>query len=344
MTVRDLQGWQRLLILAPAFVIGIGLIAAVLILLVRAFLDSVRDVEHKRVLWIGGVAARRRRRPAHLPRGGVAEGVAPSGRLRTLDRPMDSAPGRSRRAHREELGALRDELGVSSTLAAVLVRRGYADPAAARHVPRGSAAGPRPVRARRHGRGGRDDPRGRRRRPADRVHGDYDADGICATALAVFLLRELGADPVWHLPSRFEEGYGLAAQTIARLADDGVDLVLTVDCGITAVAEVEEATPARPRGRRHGPSPARPTSSPTARSSRRSRATTRSRGSAAPRVVWKLAEALLGAAHPVPRPPPRRRRARDGRRRRAARRREPRARARAACGASPRRRSPACGR
>ena len=57
----------------------------------------------------------------------------------------------------------------------------------------------------------------------------------------MFLLRELGADPVWHLPSRFEEGYGLDAQTIAKLAADGVDLVLTVDCGITAVAEVAEA-------------------------------------------------------------------------------------------------------
>ena len=44
------------------------------------------------------------------------------------------------------------------------------------------------------------------------VHGDYDADGICATALAVFLLRELGADPVWHLPSRFEEGYGVSSE------------------------------------------------------------------------------------------------------------------------------------
>ena len=38
------------------------------------------------------------------------------------------------------------------------------------------------------------------------VHGDYDVDGICATALAVLFLRELGADVVWHLPSRFEEG------------------------------------------------------------------------------------------------------------------------------------------
>ena len=73
------------------------------------------------------------------------------------------------------------------------------------------------------------------------VHGDYDADGICATALAVLLLRELEADVAWHLPSRFEEGYGLNGQTLTRLAEEGFDLVLTVDCGITAVAEVEHA-------------------------------------------------------------------------------------------------------
>jgi single-stranded-DNA-specific exonuclease len=73
------------------------------------------------------------------------------------------------------------------------------------------------------------------------VHGDYDVDGICATALAVLVLRELGADVVWHLPSRFEEGYGVSSGTLARLADDGIGLVLTVDCGITAVAEVAEA-------------------------------------------------------------------------------------------------------
>ena len=54
-------------------------------------------------------------------------------------------------------------------------------------------------------------------------------------------LREIGADVGWHLPSRFEEGYGVSATTIARLAEEGVKLILTVDCGITAVAEVEEA-------------------------------------------------------------------------------------------------------
>jgi single-stranded-DNA-specific exonuclease len=74
------------------------------------------------------------------------------------------------------------------------------------------------------------------------VHGDYDVDGICATAHAVSILRELGADVVWHLPSRFEEGYGVSGETLGRLADDGVGLVLTVDCGITAVDEIAEAT------------------------------------------------------------------------------------------------------
>jgi len=58
----------------------------------------------------------------------------------------------------------------------------------------------------------------------------------------VLTLRELGAEVEWHLPSRFDEGYGVSRQTIARLAADGCGLVLTVDCGITAVEEVDEAT------------------------------------------------------------------------------------------------------
>ena len=59
------------------------------------------------------------------------------------------------------------------------------------------------------------------------VHGDYDVDGICATALGVLVLRELGADAVWQLPSRFEEGYGVSSVTLTKLAADGVGLVLT---------------------------------------------------------------------------------------------------------------------
>src|SRR3954471_14421113 len=73
------------------------------------------------------------------------------------------------------------------------------------------------------------------------VHGDYDVDGIWATVLAVLVLRGLGADVAWHLPSRFEEGYGVSGATLERLAEEGCGLVLTVDCGITAVDEVRRA-------------------------------------------------------------------------------------------------------
>src|SRR5205814_2714171 len=66
-------------------------------------------------------------------------------------------------------------------------------------------------------------------------------DGIGPPARAARALGELGADVSWHLPSRFEEGYGVQAETLARLADAGCGLVLTVDCGITAVDEVAEA-------------------------------------------------------------------------------------------------------
>ena len=128
------------------------------------------------------------------------------------------------------------------------------------------------------------------------MHGDYDADGICATALAVLLLRELGADPVWHLPSRFEEGYGLHADTLARLAEDGVEFVLTVDCGITAVDEVAEA---KRLGLEivvtdhHRPGEAFPDCPVVA--------TLKGgypfAGLCGTGVVWKLAEALLGPGH-----------------------------------------------
>src|SRR5438034_1729994 len=142
--------------------------------------------------------------------------------------------------HRQA-SALAKALGLSDITASVLVRRGYGDPDEARAF----LAGEQPLH----------DPfqlgdmstavariraaiaEGRR----ICVHGDYDVDGICATALAVLVLRELGADVEWHLPSRFDEGYGVSGQTLERLAEEGCGLVLTVDCGITAVEEVRRA-------------------------------------------------------------------------------------------------------
>jgi single-stranded-DNA-specific exonuclease len=131
------------------------------------------------------------------------------------------------------------ELGIARVTAAILVRRGHDTPAAARHflaaderhdplelpgareaceaILRHVAAGSRIV-----------------------VHGDYDVDGVSATAILVRALRGLGADPRWHIPSR-ADGYGLSTETVERLAASGAGLLLTADCAVTAVAEVARA-------------------------------------------------------------------------------------------------------
>jgi single-stranded-DNA-specific exonuclease len=79
------------------------------------------------------------------------------------------------------------------------------------------------------------------RRSRITVHGDYDVDGICSTAILVRSLRRLGADVDWFLPSRADDGYGLTDATVHRLRDRGTRLLVTVDCGITAVEQVAAA-------------------------------------------------------------------------------------------------------
>lgn len=69
------------------------------------------------------------------------------------------------------------------------------------------------------------------------VFGDYDVDGITATCLLTDFLRHLGADCVCYIPGRLEEGYGLNPIALRQLASDQVKLIITVDCGITAVEE-----------------------------------------------------------------------------------------------------------
>ena len=71
------------------------------------------------------------------------------------------------------------------------------------------------------------------------VFGDYDVDGITATCLLTDFLRRHGADVVSYIPGRLEEGYGLNPIALRQLAGEGVNLIITVDCGITAVAEAE---------------------------------------------------------------------------------------------------------
>ena len=198
-------------------------------------------------------------------------------------------------SHREA-SSLAAELDISETTARVLVRRGYGEPEAARSFLEGAPPDHDPFLL--------GDMAGavaaiRAAIAAGKricVHGDYDADGICATALAVLILRELGAEVEWHLPSRFEEGYGVQRETLARLAEEGCGLVLTVDCGITAVEEVAEA---RARGLEvvvtdhHRPGETLP-DCPVAATRPSDYPFPELCGTA---VVYKLGEALLGPGH-----------------------------------------------
>lgn len=139
-----------------------------------------------------------------------------------------------------EARALVEELGLSEPVAITLVRRGYTTPEAASaflqadesHSPaefnsmgevtdRILAA----VRAKRR----------------ITVHGDFDVDGVSATTIMVRVLRDLGAECDWLIPDRISDGYGLKPANVERLAQRGTSLIVTVDCGVTAVEEVAQA-------------------------------------------------------------------------------------------------------
>jgi single-stranded-DNA-specific exonuclease len=72
------------------------------------------------------------------------------------------------------------------------------------------------------------------------VYGDFDADGVTATALLTQALRALGAQVKPYIPHRIDEGYGLNSEALVKLARAGVKLVITVDCGIRSVQEVDD--------------------------------------------------------------------------------------------------------
>lgn len=137
--------------------------------------------------------------------------------------------------------ALMNELGISSTLARILVGRGIDTPATVREffdiswerVPSPwlledmQAAAARLARA-------------LERQETVAIYGDYDVDGVTATALLVQVLQDLGGLATYYIPRRGEEGYGLHQEALAELASH-TQLVVTVDCGITALAEAEFA-------------------------------------------------------------------------------------------------------
>jgi single-stranded-DNA-specific exonuclease len=138
---------------------------------------------------------------------------------------------------RDDVARLCEQLGVSDAVGQVLVRRGYGDPLRARaflaaderHEPQ-EFKGLRDAASTivEHVNAGR----------RITVHGDYDVDGVCSTAVLVRALRKLGARVDWYLPDRAAEGYGLSGATVRRLAQRGTELLITADCGITSVEEI----------------------------------------------------------------------------------------------------------
>jgi len=73
------------------------------------------------------------------------------------------------------------------------------------------------------------------------IYGDYDVDGITATALLYMVLNKLGAQVDFYLPNRLTEGYGLSKEGIDKAKAQGITLIVTVDTGITAVEQVAYA-------------------------------------------------------------------------------------------------------
>jgi single-stranded-DNA-specific exonuclease len=73
------------------------------------------------------------------------------------------------------------------------------------------------------------------------IHGDYDADGLTATAILVYALCRLGLETSYHIPNRITEGYGLSITGIQKAKEWGADLIITVDCGISSEEAVKTA-------------------------------------------------------------------------------------------------------
>lgn len=75
------------------------------------------------------------------------------------------------------------------------------------------------------------------------LYGDYDVDGITGVSILWHCLRLAGADPAFYIPDRIEEGYGINAAALSKLAADGAQVVISVDCGITAIEPAARAGP-----------------------------------------------------------------------------------------------------
>ncbi len=127
-------------------------------------------------------------------------------------------------------------------LAQVLYHRGFRDPAQARAFLDGHWDGPSdPFLLKGMAEAVTAIRRAIRERQPIAIYGDYDADGVSAAVLLAHTLRAIGATGQIHIPHRYDEGYGVNLAALRRLAEQGVRLVITVDCGISSAREIAEA-------------------------------------------------------------------------------------------------------
>ena len=163
---------------------------------------------------------------------------------RSCQRPLGDREQRSRSSPTRyaEARALMEALELAEPVAVTLVRRGYRTVEEARALP-GGRRGPRPVRVRLDG-GGRRERIGGRSPPGARitVHGDYDCDGVCSTAILVRrAARARAPTATGTSPTASATATGSPRRAVERLAARGTGLLITADCGITCADEVAAA-------------------------------------------------------------------------------------------------------
>ncbi len=167
---------------------------------------------------------------------GQATGVAAAGPRKATAKRWNIAPASP------DAEGLASHLRVSRIVAQILLNRGLSDPAACEaflrpnlkllHDPSTLPGVPRAAER---------IARAVRESQPIAIYGDYDVDGITATSILYHALRALGATVRTYIPHRVDEGYGLNAAALTQLIDEGAQLIITVDCGITAVGPAEVA-------------------------------------------------------------------------------------------------------
>lgn len=141
----------------------------------------------------------------------------------------------------EEASALERELGLPRHICSVLAARGHTDPEEARAFLRGEDSLPDPYSMKDMERAVERISEAVENGRYIAVYGDYDCDGITATALLYSYFQDIGARVMYYIPDRDQEGYGLNKMAIDRLNRLGVELIVTVDNGVSALEEVDYA-------------------------------------------------------------------------------------------------------